>query len=387
MNKLIKTETEYEEAMERLEVLMLANPDEGTADAHELELLAHLIELYESGTVNIPPPSPVEAIKFRMDQQGLKQKDLVPLIGNKARVSEILSGKRELTMAMARALSRELQISANTLLGVDHFPDEIDVDKYPLKEMNKLGYFGIPLPITELKIKAEQLLHEFFKGAHEKQLQAFNRTGFKINARLDEFALHSWRCHVLQESEKLELPVYNSADVTKEFIKSLSMLTQFDSAIELIKESLFNKGIALITNAAHLPKTYLDGAAMMNANGNPVIGLTYRHNRLDNCWYTLFHELGHVLEHLKKEGDAFFDDTDANDSSQQEREADEIALNTLIPKDIWNKEIRHLKTAGEIRSAAKRLSICPSIIAGRLRKENNNYRIHRSLIGSGALRD
>jgi len=270
---------------------------------------------------------------------------------------------------------------------VEHFPDEIETGKYPLKEMNTLGYFGIELPPQELKEKAEELLHQFFNGAHQEQLQAFNRTGFKIDANLDEFALHAWRTHVLQLSEKLELPRYNQNDISEDFIKSLAILTQFDSGIELITKSLHNKGIALITDARHMPKTYLDGAAMMNTNGNPVIGLTYRHNRLDNCWYTLFHELGHVLKHLKTQDDIFFDDSETTDTSKQEREADEIALNTLIPLELWKSEIRHLKTAGEVRAAAKRLSICPSIIAGRLRKENNNYRIHRSLLGSGSLRD
>jgi HTH-type transcriptional regulator/antitoxin HigA len=126
---------------------------------------------------------------------------------------------------------------------------------------------------------------------------------------------------------------------------------------------------------------------MLNKHGNPVIGLTYRHNRLDNFWYTLFHELGHVVKHLSPERDAFFDDSESGDTSKFEREADEFALETLIPKKVWQSEVRHIETAGEIRAAAKKLSICPSIIAGRLRKENNNYRIHRALIGPGSLRD
>lgn len=120
MIKLIKNESDYDKAFERLEELMVENPAEGTDAADELELIAHLIEIYEEKTVNIPPPSPVEAIKFRMEQQSLKQKDLVKYLGSKARVSEILSGKRELTMSMARNLSIGLDISANILLGVHH---------------------------------------------------------------------------------------------------------------------------------------------------------------------------------------------------------------------------------------------------------------------------
>jgi len=385
MNKLIKTETDYDEAMTRLEELMLANPDEDTAQADELELLAHLIEIYENKVVNVPPPSPIEAIKFRMDQQGLKQKDLVPFIGSKARVSEILSGKRDLTMTMARTLCKELGISAKTLLGVDHIPAEINPEKYPLNEMRKLGWLG-DISLKKLRAHAEEVLQEFFSGMNNEPIAAFNRTGFKVDTQVDEYALQAWRCYVLRESEKLNLPPYDAENM-EVFIKSLTILTQFESGRELIVKALHEKGIAVIPNVKNLPKTYLDGGAMMNKNGNPVIGLTYRHNRLDNFWHTLFHELGHVVKHLKTSDDVFFDDSEAGDNSKVEREADEFALNTLIPQEIWDQEIRHLKTAGEIRGAAKQLSICPSIIAGRLRKSNNSYSIHRTLIGTGALRD
>ncbi|MFC5050830.1 ImmA/IrrE family metallo-endopeptidase [Rubritalea spongiae] len=386
MNKLIKTESDYEEAMEKLHALMLANPDEGTAEADELDLLAHLIEVYESQTVDIPPPTPIEAIKFRMDQQGLKQKDLIPYIGNKARVSEILSGKRELTMAMARTLSRELDISAQTLLGIDSIPEAIDTSKYPLNQMLKLRYFG-DITIKDLKAKAEDYLHHFFQGAHQTPALAFNRTGFKVDAKLDEYALHAWRCNLIKESEKVEVPIYRVEDLTDEFLSSLAMLTQFDSGKDLIIQALRDKGVIVLTNMTHFPKTYLDGAAMMNSKGNPVIGMTFRHNRLDNFWHTLFHELGHVIRHLPSNpNEAYFDDTESHDNAKVEREADDFALNTLIPEDTWKNEIRHLEKAGEIRAAAKRLGICPSIIAGRLRKANNNYRLHRTLIGSGTLR-
>lgn len=386
INKLIKSETDHEEALERLEELMLENPDESTAEAEELELLTHLIGLYENKVVNIPAPSPIEAIKFRMDQQGLKQKDLVPFIGSKARVSEILSGKRELTMSMARNLSRELNVSAETLLGVDHIPEEIEVAKYPLKAMHEKGYFG-DVTLRDLKKTAEEYLHEFFQGMQNTSRVVYNRTGFKVDAKLDEYALDAWRCFVLQQSEQLELPKYNKDDLSDDFIKSLAMLTQFDSGKDLIIQALRDKGVAVIVNVRHLPKTYLDGAAMLNKDGNPVIGLTYRHNRLDNFWYTLFHELGHVKHHLDQDHKVFFDDSESGDTSKKEREADQFASETLIPKKVWQSEIRHLETAGEIRAAAKKLSICPSIIAGRLRKENNNYLIHRTLIGSGSLRN
>ncbi|MEO0415565.1 MAG: ImmA/IrrE family metallo-endopeptidase, partial [Verrucomicrobiota bacterium] len=162
---------------------------------------------------------------------------------------------------------------------------------------------------------------------------------------------------------------------------------QFDTARELIKKALHDKGVIVLEHHTHFPKTYLDGAAMMNTKGNAIIGLTFRHNRLDNYWFTLFHELGHIKKHLAANPEeVYFDDTDSTDGSKVEREADEFALNNLIPAEKWENDIKHLTRAGEIRAAAKQLGICPSIIAGRLRKINNNYSIHRALIGSGALR-
>ncbi len=386
MKKLIKTETDYEEALARLEQLMLANPDEGTEDADELDLLACLIEIYENKTVDIPPPSPIEAIKFRMEQQGLKQKDLVKFIGSKARVSEILSGKRDLTIDMIKTLSKELGISTNTLLGLNHSKETIDPSHFPIAEMRKLGCFG-DLTLTKVKTNLTQHLKQFFRSYSPQTITGFNRTGFKVDAKLDEYALQAWRCHVLNKSDELEIPVYRENDLSLEFIKSLAILTQFDTGRELVIQALRNKGVAVITEVKHLPKTYLDGAAMMNKRGNPVIGLTLRHNRLDNFWHTLFHELGHVFHDLKSTYDVFFDDTEAKDHSKIEQRADDFALNTFIPAQIWENEIRHLEKAGEIRDAAKRLSIHPSIIAGRLRKEHGNYSLHRTLIGIGEVRD
>ena len=117
MNKLIKTRQENEAALQRLGELMLKNPIPDSDEANELELLALLIKSYEDKHVIIDSPTPLEAIQFRMEQAGLKQKDLVPFIGTKSRVSEVLAGKRPLTLAMARNLHQGLGIPAGVLLG------------------------------------------------------------------------------------------------------------------------------------------------------------------------------------------------------------------------------------------------------------------------------
>ena len=106
--KVIKSENEHEQAMARLMALMDANPPEGSSDANELELLAVLIEQFEAEHYPIDQPDPIDAICFRIEQMGLKSKDLVPFIGSPSKVSEVLNRKRPLSLNMIRQLSQGL---------------------------------------------------------------------------------------------------------------------------------------------------------------------------------------------------------------------------------------------------------------------------------------
>ena len=112
--KILKTETEYEAALERIDILMDAAP--GSADEEELELLAILVEKYEQEYSPIDFPDPVEAIKFRMDQEGLSRKDMIKYLGSQSKVSEVLNYKRPLSLTMIRALSDGLNIPAEVLI-------------------------------------------------------------------------------------------------------------------------------------------------------------------------------------------------------------------------------------------------------------------------------
>ena len=113
--KLLKTKTDYENALERLEELWDAK--EGTDEFNELELLGLLIEKYEEEYYKIDAPTPIEAIKFRMEQEGLMQKDLIPAFGDKTTVSKILKGTRKLTVDNIRELHRLFKIPLESLVG------------------------------------------------------------------------------------------------------------------------------------------------------------------------------------------------------------------------------------------------------------------------------
>ncbi len=112
--KIIKSEKEYRQALKRLEVIFDAKKNTSLGD--ELELLSLLIEQYEKEKYIIAFPDPIEAIQFRMDQMGYKQKDLAEIIGLKSRVSEILNRKRKLTLDMIRKLHLAMNIPTEVLV-------------------------------------------------------------------------------------------------------------------------------------------------------------------------------------------------------------------------------------------------------------------------------
>ena len=116
----IRTEADHKAALARIDALMDAQA--GSPEIDELSVLADLVESYEARRFPIELPTPVEAIRFRMEQAGLEPRDLEPYIGEHGMVSEVLSGKRPLTLAMIRALHKHLGIPAEVLIGAAPSP-------------------------------------------------------------------------------------------------------------------------------------------------------------------------------------------------------------------------------------------------------------------------
>jgi HTH-type transcriptional regulator/antitoxin HigA len=114
--KPIRNEKEYDTALARVDTLMELNPALGTKQSDELEVLVMLIEKYEEEAWAISTPDPIEAIKYKMEQMHLKQKDLVPFVGNKSKVSELLNRKISLSLTMIKNLSQALHIPLEVLI-------------------------------------------------------------------------------------------------------------------------------------------------------------------------------------------------------------------------------------------------------------------------------
>ena len=393
----IRTEEDYEAALARIEELFDA--EEGTPEEAELDVLVDLVLVYENRHYPIGPPDPIAAIKFRMEQAGLTPRDLVPFIGNRAKVSEVLSGKRAITMPMARALHQHLGIPAEVLLkesrhGSDSMFHELEPQRFPLKAMAKAKW--VP-NIPDLLDRAEEIVSDLIqraggpRAAHALYRKNDDR---RINAKTDEYSLQAWCLRVMAMAQgRPEARAYEPGAVTPAFLRGVARLSSSKDGPRRAKDLLAERGIGF-EYVSHLPRTHLDGAALRLIDGRPVIGLTLRYDRIDNFWFTLLHELAHVGLHM--DGDdketGFVDDHSLRNiespvGNSIERDADQWAQDALIPPDLWNRSLVQFDPSPmSVIELAAEAGVHPAIVAGRVRYEVGNYRLLSQFVGTGGVR-
>jgi HTH-type transcriptional regulator/antitoxin HigA len=142
-----------------------------------------------------------------------------------------------------------------------------------------------------------------------------------------------------------------------------------------------------------LPGMSVDGASFHPSHlGRPVLAMTLRHDRLDNFWFTLLHEIGHIALHVQHPSeDVFVDSFEGDDETEEqeaEAEANAFAKDALIPRDTWfRSEARRLGSEASVLSLAKQLGIHPAIVAGRIRYERQDFRLFHDLVGQGEVRE
>lgn len=390
--KVIKNREEHSAALAAIDELLDLDPVEGSQEADRLELLAHLVSEYEDRTFPLAAPDPIAAIRFRMDQKGLLPRDLVPYLGSKARVSEILSGRRELTLAMIRALHAGLGIPIESLVGTNETPayteTEFEWDRFPLREMVKRGW--IRASTSEIREKAEELIRDFL-GPLEPEMvgSALYRKSENVRSarQMDPFALTAWTARVLirARDERTEV-VYRPGTVTDSFMRDLVARSVYPDGPVRARDFLREHGIELVVEP-HLPGTYLDGAALLDGD-IAVIGMTIRYDRVDNFWFTLVHELVHIARHLQSSATGFYDDLEATAGADpRELEADRVASEMLIPESDWQgSAAQDYPIPGTIVDLARELGIHPAIVAGRAQHERKNFRLLHQMVGRGEIR-
>lgn len=395
--RVIKTQWQYEEYLSEVESLILKKPAPSSDDAEKLELLTVLIQNYEASNYAIEPVDPIDAIKFRMSEKGLKQVDLAPYFGTKSRVSEVLSGKRALTVPMIKALSVGLGIAPQTLLGLDsndkpvineRTKEDINWSKFPIKEMLSRGW--IEDTGSKIKRNVEEQVKDFVSSLGGSSANAsFKRTlSGDAYTPISQYKLYAWVARVIQKARDRNLEYsYDPNSIGKEFLKELANLSWSEFGPLSAVEYLEKHGICIVIEPA-LKGTSVDGAALKDSDGRPIIALSLRHDRLDNFWFTLLHEVVHIWKHVDLDK-TFVDDLDNHTESKDklEAEANRYARDTFIPRVVWKRSKAYLTpSVATIDELSRELNIHPAIIAGRLRRETGRYNQFSDLVGYGEVR-
>jgi HTH-type transcriptional regulator/antitoxin HigA len=321
--KIIKTEKEYEDALDRLHALMNAEP--GSPQEDELDLLSLLIEKYEKEHYPIEPPDPIDAILFRMDQQGLTARDMIQYIGSQSKVSEVLNRKRPLSLAMIRNL--------NTGLGI------------PLEVLMQPVVGGQPGAAVAAV------------GGMDQAALYYNCDHLRQPPQQD--AIKKWLTQVIDRASNQKiLAPWGSLDSS--IFDELLRLGSYSAGPKMACELLNKKGILVIIQK--LPAgADLDGACYITPQKNPVIGLTLRSKRLDQFWLTLFHLLAHLYLHQGEKPGAYFDSLECvfdQAAPAEEQRANEIVKEVFLSSEYLQKAIRSCQQAHNPRALKAALQTC-----------------------------
>jgi HTH-type transcriptional regulator / antitoxin HigA len=262
--------------------------------------------------------------------------------------------------------------------------DDIVWSQLPYKEMIKRKWFDLPRGADPIHCVKEY----FLQAAGTQFATAYHRKKMRSETVPNEYALLAWQARILERAHaKLKANEVVKFELDDRWLPELVRLTKRKDGPKRARDLLAQKGIVLIVER-HLPGSYLDGAAMLACGDTPVVGLTLRYDRLDNFWFVLMHELGHVFLHLF-DGLRFdfFDEEGGESSDTVEMEADKFALDTLVPEALWDQCLSRFALSEEaVQIDAETIGIDPSIIAGRIRKERGNYTILNDLIGQNQVR-
>lgn len=214
------------------------------------------------------------------------------------------------------------------------------------------------------------------------------RTGLNVIDHSSDWTLLSWKAQVTRVAERIIdecEPAYRPMDVS--WLLELVRLSRLNDGPVRACDMLLDHGIVLVIEP-HITGMKVDGAAFL-VGDVPVIGMTLLRDALDNFWYTLLHEVGHVVLHYRTGLAAgFFDDeTTSTEVDEIEGEANTFASNLLIPEELWARSpARIAKTAEPVERLAQQLGIHPAIVFGRIRMERGDYSLFSNKIGRGLVR-
>lgn len=282
----------------------------------------------------------------------------------------------------------ELQVKAHSSADSSDFLKSLNPAHFPIGEMNKRGWFEHRLNLRAASVEEKRRSLAAFlsrSGVIEPSIALHRKSkGGMSPARRG--ALFAWQARVLAKARSRAGLARRFEPLPPEAIRSLVAMSRDQQGPRSAVEFLLDFGIIVVFER-HLPSTKLDGAAMSLDGKYAVIGMTTRHDRVDNFWFVLLHELGHVLRHwgphlrhgfLDEEGDDFHD--------KLEFEANEFAQNSIVSEEDWNSSfVRFTQSSESVIQFAEKRNIHPALVAGRIQRERDSYTEFRELLGRGQI--
>lgn len=233
-------------------------------------------------------------------------------------------------------------------------------------------------------------IYNLFSKSVKNSATPLFRAGNLAESNRRNSLIFTWQSLInRQVSHMQNLPSYNGG-INKEIISEIVKTSPKVYNLSKIKDVLADKGVALIIEQS-LPGLGVDGLVYRNKNGNPIVALSLRYDRLDNFWFTLTHELSHIALHYDLLEQPIVEDFDIPHGfniNDIEEEANYLASESIIKNSIWRRcEFRRKQTEESLNALAQEQSVHPALLAGKLRRELGNYEIFSKLINSYSVRE
>ena len=325
--------------------------------------------------------------------QNWKQKDLARKLGRPEQSIQRWESERYRSISLANFMkvARALSVEFSAQFQPSHLakwlppPDlsQAEVQKV-LKHARTHNWFEEQ--DSDQEDRSKRLIRYVSEHVSRYGTPSLLRTGINVKDHSEDWVLLSWKAQVTRRAERIidsEKLSYRPLDVS--WLRQLAKLSANAEGPLQAQTLLKEHGIVLIIER-NIPGMEVDGAAFL-VESIPVIGLTLRRDALDNFWFTLMHEVAHVILHYKTGlASGFFDDVEHAEVDEFEQEANKFASDLLVPEELWSRTpARIAKTSAPIENLAKQLSIAPAIIFGRIRFERKNYAIFSDKIGRGTV--
>ena len=233
----------------------------------------------------------------------------------------------------------------------------------------------------------DRMLHDVARDLYASHGRSSSLLRARVGAPEAAAAVWLSRVRALAEWFIVSNDVPPFAGVSATTLSDLASMSGDVAALPDVFNRLFELGIVLVHERA-IPGAKVDGAVFKARSGHPVIGISLRYARLDHYWFTLMHELAHVVLHENQLSTPIVDDLDEDRPALVEKQADKLAGDSLIPRHEWRScPAKYSLDVNDILIFAKRLKIAPQIVAGRLRRELRRHEIFSDLVNEVDVRE